>query len=86
MFFWNWVGEERDDDHGDEADDEEDDGEVEEVDLSDDGGSELLLTTLGTPVPKVQPHPSSSNHHPDNQSPESALYGQNSYYTYLLII
>lgn len=66
MFFWDWVGEERDDDHGDEAEDEEDDGEVEEVDFSDDGGSELLLTTLWTSVPKVQPHPSSSNQHPDD--------------------
>lgn len=66
MIFWDWVGEERDDDHGDEAEDEEDDGEVEEVDFSDNGGSELLLTTLWTSVPKVQPHPSSSNQHPDD--------------------
>lgn len=53
MFFWDWVGEERDDDYGDEVEDEEDDGEVEEVDFSDDGGFEFFFIIFWIFVFKV---------------------------------
>lgn len=57
MFIRNRFSEERDDDHGEEAEEEEDDGEVEEVDLRDDGRPELLFSTLRGTVSEVKPHP-----------------------------
>ena len=73
MFFWYRTGEERNDDHCEEAEKKEDDGEVQEVDLGDDARSEVLLSTLGAAVPKVQTHPDQSHHQPNHQPPEGPL-------------
>ena len=73
MFFWYRTGEERNDDHCEEAEKKEDDGEVQEVDLGDDARSKVLLSTLGAAVPKVQTHPGQSHHQPNHQPPEGPL-------------
>lgn len=76
MFLWYRTGEKRNDDHCEEAEKKEDDGEVQEVDLGDDARSEVLLSTFGAAVPKVQTHPGQSHHQPNHQPPEGPLYNK----------
>ena len=73
MFAVDGGSEERDDDGGEKGDDEEEDGEVEEVDLGDDGGAGVLLTTRRWPVPEVQAHPDDPHQQTHHQSPERPL-------------